>query len=53
LKWYGVVNWSELAKELKNKHPELEEKKVEKLDMSKLIYNASIVPKLERPSFTW
>ena len=53
LKWYGIVNWSELAKELKNKHPELEEKKVEKLDTSKLIYNASIVPKLERPSFTW
>ena len=53
LKRYWVVNWWDLAKELKKKHPELEEKKVEKLDTTKLIYNSTVVPKLERPSFTW
>lgn len=53
LKWYGVVNRSELAKELKRKHPELEEVKVEKIDTSKLVFNATIIPKLERPSYTW
>lgn len=52
LKRYWVVNWWELAREIKKKHPELEEKKVEKLDTTKLIYNSTIVPKLERPSFT-
>ena len=53
LKRYWVVNWWDLAKELKKKHPELEDKKVEKLDTTKLIYNSTVVPKLERPSFTW
>ena len=53
LKRYWVVNWWDLAKELKKKHPELEEKKVEQLDTTKLIYNSTVVPKLERPSFTW
>ncbi len=53
LKRYWVVNWWDLAKELKKKHPELEEKKVEKLDTTKLIYNSTVIPKLERPSFTW
>ena len=53
LKRYWLVNRSELAKEIKKKHPELEEKKVDKIDTSKLIYNSSSVPKLERPSFTW
>ena len=52
LKWYWVVNWSELAKELKRKHPELEERIVEKIDLSKAVFNASIIPSLEKPSFT-
>lgn len=56
LKWYGTVDFWELAKELKKKYPHLEEKKeqvVEKLDTDKLIFKSTRIPRLEKPSFTW
>ena len=53
LEWYWVVDWKELARYLKQKHPELEEKKVEKIDTEKFVFKATSVPRLEKPSFTW
>ena len=54
VEWYykGWVDKKELLEELKRRHPELEDKKVEKIDTSKLVFNATIIPKLERPSYT-
>lgn len=55
VEWYykGWVDKKELLEELKRRHPELEDKKAEKIDTSKLVFNATIIPKLERPSYTW
>lgn len=56
LKWYWLVDWKELAKELKSRHPELEEKKkkeVVMLDLDKLMSHPSEVPELKKPDFTW
>ena len=53
LKRYGLVDWKELARELKNKHPELEEKKVVKLSTKDFIYKPSEIPQLKKPDFTW
>jgi hypothetical protein len=53
LKWYGLVDRKELAKELKNRHPELEEKKITRIDTEKMIYNPSDIPQLQKPDFTW
>lgn len=52
LKWYGVVDWKELAKDLKKNHPELEEKKVVKLDLEK-VFNKPTTPLLKQPEFSW
>lgn len=54
IEWYykGWVDKKELLEELKRRHPELEEKKVEKIDTTKLVFNAVSIPKLERPSYT-
>ena len=52
LKWYGVVDWKELAKDLKKYHPELEEKKVVKLDLEK-VFNKPTTPLLKQPEFSW
>lgn len=52
LKWYGVVDWKELAKDLKKHHPELEEKKVVKLDLEK-VFNKPTAPLLKQPEFSW
>jgi hypothetical protein len=46
-----MVNRSELAKELKRKHPELEEKKIEKIETKKFDFGKKI-PSLVRPAFT-
>lgn len=53
LKRYGLVDRKELAKELKNRHPELEEKKITRIDTEKMIYNPSDIPQLQKPEFTW
>lgn len=53
LKRYWLVDRKELARELKNKHPELEEKKVVKLSTKDFIYKPSEVPQLKKPDFTW
>lgn len=54
LKWYWLVDWRELAKDLKNNHPELEEKReVIKLNAEDLIYKPTAVPKLVKPDFSW
>lgn len=52
LEWYWVVDWKELARYLKDKHPEIEEKKVEKIDTSKSIFNKSVIHQLVKPAFT-
>ncbi len=52
LKWYGVVDWKELAKDLKKHHPELEEKKVVKLDLER-VFNKPTAPLLKQPEFSW
>lgn len=52
LKWYGVVDWKELAKDLKKNHPELEEKKIVKLDLDK-VFNKPTAPLLKQPDFSW
>ena len=52
LKWYGVVDWKELARDLKKNHPELEEKKVVKLDLEK-VFNKPTAPLLKQPEFSW
>lgn len=52
LKWYGVVDWKELAKDLKKHHPELEERKVVKLDLEK-VFNKPTAPLLKQPEFSW
>ena len=54
VEWYykGWVDKHELLEEIKARHPEIEDKKVEKIDTSKLVFNATIIPKLERPSYT-
>lgn len=53
LKRYGLVDRKELAKELKSRHPELEEKKITRIDTEKMIYNPSDIPQLQKPEFTW
>ena len=53
LKRYGLVDRKELAKEIKRTHPELEEKKVVKIKTEDFIYKPTVVPKLEKPNFTW
>lgn len=53
LKRYGLVDRKELAKEIKRTHPELEEKKVVKIKTEDFIYKPTVVPKLEKPDFTW
>lgn len=55
LKWYGLVDWSELAKELKRRHPELEAKKktTVELNLDELMKKPSVVPELKKPDFTW
>lgn len=54
LKWYWLVDWRELAKDLKKNHPELEEKReVIKLNAEDLIYKPTAVPKLVKPDFSW
>lgn len=53
MKWYGLVDWKQLAEYLKDRHPELEQKKVTKLNTEELIYNPTAVPKLKKPDFTW
>jgi hypothetical protein len=54
LKWYGLVDWKELAKDLKKNHSELDEKKnVVKLNTEELIYNPTDVPPLVKPDFSW
>lgn len=53
LKWYKDINWKELAKYLKDHHPEIEERKVAKINTEELIYKPTVVPKLEKPNFTW
>ena len=52
LKWYWIVDWKELAKDLKKNHPELEEKKKVKLDLEK-IFNKPVLPSLKKPDFSW
>lgn len=52
LKRYGLVDRKELARELKNKHPELESKPKEKIDVSKLLAKRDTHITLERPDFT-
>lgn len=52
LKWYGVVDWKELARDLKKNHPELEERKVVKLDLEK-VFNKPTAPLLKQPEFSW
>ncbi len=52
LKWYGVVDWKELAKDLKKNHPELEERKVVKLDLEK-VFDKPTAPLLKQPEFSW
>lgn len=53
LKRYWLVDWRELANELKRKHPELvEEKKVAKLDLEK-VFNRPSTPQLKMPEFSW
>lgn len=52
LEWYWLVDWKELARYLKDKHPEIEEKKVEKIDTSKSIFNKSVIHQLVKPAFT-
>lgn len=52
LKWYWIVDWKELAKDLKRNHPELEQKKVVKLDLEK-VFEKPIVPVLKKPDFSW
>lgn len=54
LKWYWLVDWKELAKDLKKNHPELEQRKeVIKLNTEDLIYKPTAVPKLVKPDFSW
>ena len=56
LKWYWPIDWKELAKELKRKYPQLEEKKekpIEKIDTDKYIYKFTGIPQLKKPQFTW
>ena len=55
LKWYGLVDWGELAKELKRRHPELEVKKktTVELNLDELMKKPSVVPELKKPDFTW
>ena len=55
LKWYGLVDWKELAKELKRRHPELEAKKktTVELNLDELMKKPSVVPELKKPDFTW
>lgn len=53
LKRYGLVDRKELAKELKNRHPEIEEKKVVKISTQDFIYKPTEVPTLRKPDFTW
>lgn len=52
LKRYGVVDWKELAKDLKKHHPELERRKVVKLDLEK-VFNKPTTPLLKQPEFSW
>lgn len=52
LKWYWLVDRKQLAEYLKIHHSEIDEKKIEKLNTEELIYNPTIVPKLEKPTFT-
>ena len=52
LKWYWIVDWKELAKDLKKNHPELEEKKIVKLDLDK-VFNKPTAPLLKQPDFSW
>jgi hypothetical protein len=41
-----------LARQLKDRHPEIAEKKIVKINTEELIYKPEVVPKLEKPSFT-
>jgi hypothetical protein len=38
---------------LKNRHPEIEEKKVVKISTQDFIYKPTVVPTLRKPDFTW
>ena len=53
LKRYGLVDRKELAKELKIRHPELEEKKTVKISTEDFIYQPTVVPELRKPDYTW
>ena len=57
LKWYWPIDWKELAKELKRKYPQLEEKKeerpVEILETKKFEFDITKIPRLVKPPFTW
>lgn len=44
--------WGEFSKWINANHPELEEKKVEKIDVRQLM-NKPVSSKLKRPDFTW
>ena len=44
--------WSEFSKWINANHPELEEKKVEKIDLDKALSKPT-KPKLKMPDFTW
>ena len=52
LKRYWLVDRKELARQLKDRHPEIAEKKIVKINTEELIYKPEVVPKLEKPSFT-
>lgn len=52
LKRYGVVDWKELANELKRNHPELEAPKKVKIDLEK-VFNKPTIPLLKKPEFSW
>ena len=53
LKWYGTVDRKELAKYLKDKHPELEEKERRPILDTQIVEKVEVAPKLEKPDFTW
>jgi hypothetical protein len=53
LKWYGTVDRKELAKYLKDKHPELEEKERKPILDTQIVEKVEVAPKLEKPDFTW
>lgn len=53
LKWYGLVDWKQLAEYLKDRHPELESRPVVKLNLEKAMHIPNTAPKLVTPDFSW